>query len=53
MLKGIDRKLNFKVQVFYFVNVHMQNIKVACGEMRSPIFEMYRELEFLQVCVPQ
>uniref|UniRef100_A0A671VI73 Protein zwilch n=1 Tax=Sparus aurata TaxID=8175 RepID=A0A671VI73_SPAAU len=24
------------------------NIKVACGEMRSPMFEMYRELEFLQ-----
>lgn len=31
----------------------MQNIEVACGEMRSPMFEMYRELEFLQVCVPQ
>ncbi|XP_061825468.2 protein zwilch homolog [Nerophis lumbriciformis] len=25
------------------------NIKVACGEMRSPMFEMYRELQFLQV----
>uniref|UniRef100_A0AAQ5XDC7 Protein zwilch n=1 Tax=Amphiprion ocellaris TaxID=80972 RepID=A0AAQ5XDC7_AMPOC len=24
------------------------NIKVASGEMRSPMFEMYRELEFLQ-----
>ncbi|XP_073328427.1 protein zwilch homolog isoform X2 [Pagrus major] len=24
------------------------NIKVTCGEMRSPMFEMYRELEFLQ-----
>nr|XP_046250943.1 protein zwilch homolog [Scatophagus argus] len=24
------------------------NIKVACGDMRSPMFEMYRELEFLQ-----
>lgn len=25
------------------------NIKVASGDMRSPMFEMYRELEFLQV----
>ncbi|XP_054631760.1 protein zwilch homolog isoform X2 [Dunckerocampus dactyliophorus] len=25
------------------------NIKVACGDMRSPMFEMYRELQFLQV----
>ncbi|KAM9376060.1 LOW QUALITY PROTEIN: protein zwilch homolog [Pholidichthys leucotaenia] len=24
------------------------NIKVACGDMRSPMFEMYRELQFLQ-----
>ncbi|KAK5619544.1 hypothetical protein CRENBAI_013930 [Crenichthys baileyi] len=24
------------------------NIKVVCGDMRSPMFEMYRELEFLQ-----
>ncbi|KAK2842327.1 hypothetical protein Q5P01_012527 [Channa striata] len=24
------------------------NIKVASGDMRSPVFEMYRELEFLQ-----
>ncbi|KAM6937408.1 protein zwilch homolog [Xenentodon cancila] len=24
------------------------NIKVACGDMRSPMFEMYKELEFLQ-----
>uniref|UniRef100_A0A7N6ACA4 Protein zwilch n=1 Tax=Anabas testudineus TaxID=64144 RepID=A0A7N6ACA4_ANATE len=26
------------------------NIKIASGDMRSPVFEMYRELEFLQVC---
>nr|XP_057932517.1 protein zwilch homolog [Doryrhamphus excisus] len=25
------------------------NIKVPCGDMRSPMFEMYRELQFLQV----
>uniref|UniRef100_A0A665TUS3 Protein zwilch n=1 Tax=Echeneis naucrates TaxID=173247 RepID=A0A665TUS3_ECHNA len=25
------------------------NIKVASGDMRSPMFEMYRELEFLQI----
>ncbi|XP_038124852.1 protein zwilch homolog [Cyprinodon tularosa] len=24
------------------------NIKVVCGDMRSPMFEIYRELEFLQ-----
>ncbi|TNN00442.1 hypothetical protein fugu_011688 [Takifugu bimaculatus] len=24
------------------------NIKVSCGDMRSPMFEMYRELDFLQ-----
>ncbi|CAG5957954.1 unnamed protein product [Menidia menidia] len=27
----------------------MLNIKVASGDMRSPMFEMYRELEFLQI----
>ena len=31
----------------------MQNIKVTSGDMRSPMFEMYRELEFLQVGVLQ
>lgn len=30
----------------------MQNIKIASGDMRSPMFEMYRELEFLLVCLP-
>ncbi|KAM4618643.1 protein zwilch homolog [Polymixia lowei] len=25
------------------------NIKVACGDMRSPMFQVYRELEFLQI----
>lgn len=29
----------------------LQNIKVATGDMRSPMFEMFRELQFLQVCV--
>lgn len=36
-----------------FLFVHIQNIKIASGDMRSPVFEMYRELEFLQVCVLQ
>lgn len=30
----------------------IQNIKIASGDARSPMFEMYRELEFLQVCLP-
>ena len=28
-----------------------QNIKVGSGDVRSPVFEMYMELEFLQVRV--
>lgn len=38
-----------KKQLFSFA--HIQNIKVASGDRRSPVFETYRELEFLQVCV--
>lgn len=37
----------FSLHVF----VHMQNIKVESGDMRSPMFGIYKELEFLQVCV--
>lgn len=37
----------FTLRVF----VRMQNIKVESGDMRSPMFGMYRELEFLRVCV--
>lgn len=31
--------------------VYLQSIKVPSGDMRSPMFEMYRELKFLKVCL--